>query len=124
MHEIAIVTSLIEIIERQVQEHNIQSISRVHLKVGELAAVEAMTLTACFEVLAEGGAAQGAELTVEILPVTARCLPCESVFRVVRYDFRCPACGGDQVELVSGKELYIDSLEAICQGESNEKAAA
>jgi hydrogenase nickel incorporation protein HypA/HybF len=124
MHEIAIVSSLFEIINRQVAEHRIEAISRVHLKVGELAALEPMTLTACFEVLAEGTAAQGAELVIETLPVLARCTPCGSTFRVVKYNFQCPDCRGDTVELVGGKELYIDSLEATCQGESNEKAAA
>ena len=124
MHEIAIVSSLFEIIDRQVAEHRIESISRVHLKVGELASVEPMTLTACFEVLAEGSVAQGAELVIESLPVMARCAPCDALFRVVKYQFQCPTCRGDAVDLVSGKELYIDSLEAKCQGECNEKAAA
>ena len=124
MHEIAIVSGLFEIINGQVAHHGIDSISRVHLKIGEMAAVEPMTLTACFEVLAEGTAAQGAELVIETLPVMARCNNCANLFRVVRYRFQCPDCRGDQVELVSGKELYIDSLEATCQGESHEKTAA
>jgi hydrogenase nickel incorporation protein HypA/HybF len=124
MHEIAIVSSLFEIINRQVAEHGIESISRVHLKVGELAALEPMTLTACFETLALGTAAEGAQLTIETLPVTARCGPCGTVFRVIKYQFQCPDCHSDTVQLVGGKELYIDSLEATCQGECHEKTAA
>ena len=124
MHEIAIVSSLFEIINRQVAEHDIVSISRVHLKVGEMAALEPMTLTACFEVLAQGGPAEGAELVVETLPILARCAPCGTVFRVIKYQFQCPDCRGDTVELVGGKELYIESMEATCQGECNEKTAA
>jgi hydrogenase nickel incorporation protein HypA/HybF len=124
MHEITVVASLFEIIERQVAEKRITSISRVYLKMGELAALEPMTLTACFEVLAEGTVAQGAELVVEVLPVTARCPECDTLFRVIRYQFQCPCCRGDTALLVSGKELYIESLEAICQGENHEKAAA
>lgn len=124
MHEIAIVSSLFEIINRKVEEHAIESISRVRLKVGEMAAVEPMTLTACFAVLAEGTPAQGADLTIETLPAMARCGPCGTEFRVIRHQFRCPACRGDTTQLVSGKELYIDSMEATCKGERNEKEAA
>jgi hydrogenase nickel incorporation protein HypA/HybF len=124
MHEIAIVTSLFEIINRQVAEHRIESISRVHLKVGEMAALEPMTLAACFEVLAEGTPAQGAQLVIESMPVMARCAACQTLFRVVGYQFQCPACRGDTLEMVGGRELYIDSLEATCQGETNEKTAA
>jgi len=123
MHEIAIVSSLFEIINHHVQVRQIETISRVCLKVGELAAVEPMTLTACFEVLAEGTAAQGAELVIETVPLMGLCDSCGASFRVVRYSFICPCCRGGSVAVVSGKELYIESLEATCKGEQNEKTA-
>ena len=124
MHEIAIVSSLFEIINRKVEEHRIETISRVCLKVGELTAVEPMTLTACFEVLAEGTVAQGAELVIETVPVMGLCGACGTSFRVVKYDFICPCCRSDSVSVVSGQELYIESLEATCKGEQHEKTAA
>jgi len=124
MHEIAIVSSLFEIINRKIEEHAIESISRVCLKVGEMAAIEPMTLTACFEMLAEGTPVQGAVLAIDILPVMARCPPCATLFRVIQHQFVCPTCCGDTVEFVSGKELYIDSMEATCKGEQDEKQAA
>lgn len=123
MHEIAIVSTLFEIINRQVEERRIETISRVCLKVGELATVEPMTLTACFEVLAEGTAAQGAELVIETVPLMGLCEACGASFRVVRYNFACPFCSSDTVAVVSGQELYIESLEATCKGEQNEKTA-
>jgi hydrogenase nickel incorporation protein HypA/HybF len=124
MHEFSMVHGIMEIIEAQVVLHRISSISRVHLKMGELAALEPMTLTACFELLAEGTAAQGAELVIETLPVTARCGGCGASFRVTGYRFCCPECAGAAVELTGGKELYLESLEATCQGEHHEQAAA
>ena len=124
MHEITIVSSMMEIIRRTAAEHAIESISRVRLKVGELKAVEPMTLTACFDVVAEGTVAGGAELVIETVAVTARCSGCGGSFRVIRYDFTCPCCRGDRVTVVSGEELYIDSLEAQCKGERHEKTAA
>lgn len=123
MHEIAIVSSLFEIINRKVKEHRIETISRVCLKVGELAAVEPMTLTACFEVLSEGTAAQGAELVIGTVPLMGLCGSCGTSSRVVRYDSVCPCCRGDTVALLNGQELYIESLEATCKGEQSEKTA-
>ena len=123
MHEIAIVSSLFEIINRKVKEHRIETISRVCLKVGELSAVEPMTLTACFEVLAEGTVAQGADLAIETVPLMGLCGSCGTSSRVARYDSVCPCCRGDTVTLLNGRELYIERLEATCKGEQDENRA-
>ncbi len=117
MHEMAIVSGLFEIIDRQVVKHNLQKVSLVRLKVGDLTAIEPMTLTACFEVFAEGTVVEGAELSIERIPITGRCSECDLEFEIKNYDFRCPNCTGAKIEMLSGKELYIDSLDAETQGE-------
>jgi hydrogenase nickel incorporation protein HypA/HybF len=124
VHEISIVTSLFEIIDAEVERQGIAAISKVYLKMGELAQLEPMTLTACFELVAEGTAAQGAELVIEILPVIGSCAGCGSRFRIVGYRFSCPDCGRENIELVGGKELYLDSLEVTTKGEGHETIAA
>lgn len=112
MHEITLVTGLFQIINEQVAAQGIESVSKVRLKVGELAAVEPMTLRACFEVVAEGTVAAGAELEIEAVPLSGRCRGCGDGFRIENFSFVCPACGGGDVELTGGKELYVESLEA------------
>ncbi len=111
MHETAIVASLFQVIDRQIGQHGIQKVSRVRLKVGDFAVVETMTLTACFEVFAEGTAVEGAELVIERVPILARCQECHLEFEVKNHDFRCRSCASSGVEMLSGKELYIDSLD-------------
>lgn len=124
MHEITLVTGLFEIIQEQVAARGIESISRVRLKVGELAGVEPMTLAACFEVVAEGTVAEGAQLEIEAVPLSGRCRGCGDGFRVENFSFICPACGGGDVELTGGKELYLESLEAVCKGDHYEATTA
>ncbi|TYO98568.1 hydrogenase-3 nickel incorporation protein HypA [Geothermobacter ehrlichii] len=111
MHETAIVGSLFEIIRAKVAEHKIQKVVRVKLKVGELTAVEPMTLTACFEVFAEGTVVEGAELLIEQVPLTGQCGDCSREFRIREFRFRCPECESTSVEIVGGKELYIEDME-------------
>lgn len=113
MHEITLVTGLFEIIKEQVAARGIESISKVRLKVGELAAVEPMTLTACFEVVAEGTVAEGARLEIEEVPLTGRCRGCGAGFRIENFSFICPSCGEGDAEMTGGRELCLESLEAI-----------
>ncbi len=111
MHETAIVGSLFEVIDRQISKHRLSKVSRVHLVVGDFAGVELMTLTACFEVFAEGTAVEGAELSIKKVPIVARCRSCYREFEVNNYDFSCPEGHQDGTDMLSGKELYIDSLD-------------
>lgn len=112
MHETAIVTGLIRILEQQAARHGAQRVSRVIVKVGRLRAVEPQQLRSCFALFAEGTVAEGAELHIEELPVRARCKACGREFDVPRYRFECPGCGGSDVDVTQGQELYIESFDA------------
>lgn len=112
MHETAIVTGLIRIIETQAARHGASRVIRVRLKVGRLRAVEPQQLCSCFEMFAEGTVAEGAELVIDVLGVRGRCRGCSSEFEVQRYRFECPNCAGSDIEVIQGQELYIESFEA------------
>lgn len=112
MHETAIVEGLMRILEKQAARHGAERILRVRVKVGRLRAVEPAQLVACFEMFAEGTVAEGATLAIEEVPVRARCKSCGTEFEVPRYRFECQGCGGGDVEVVQGQELYIESFDA------------
>ena len=112
MHETAIVTGLMRILETHAAQHGAARISRVRLKVGRLRAVEPQQLRSCFEMFAEGSIADGAELVIDEIGVRGRCRACAHEFAVPRYRFVCPACGGSDIEVIAGQELYIESFEA------------
>jgi len=111
MHEMAIVDNLFKIINVKIKEHQIQKILKVKLKVGEMTAVEDITLTKCFEVYAQDTVVEGAELIIERVPLQGKCLDCTNVFRVYNYKFQCPKCESRSVEIIAGRELYIENLE-------------
>lgn len=121
MHETAIVTGLIRIIETQAAKHGATRVSRVLLKVGRLRAVEPQQLSSCFEMFAEGTVADGAELVIDVIGVRGRCRTCANEFDIPRFRFECPSCGGNDVEVIQGQELYIESFEASSAGPSTDK---
>ncbi len=112
MHETAIVSGLMRILEQKADAHGVERILRVTVKVGRLRAVEPRQLQACFEMFAEGTVADGAELVIDEMPVRARCKECGTEFEVPRYRFECPSCAGGEVDVIAGQELYIESFEA------------
>ncbi|GAB91390.1 hydrogenase maturation nickel metallochaperone HypA/HybF [Gordonia rhizosphera] len=107
MHEMAITQSVID----AVCEHS--SGRRVHevtVEVGALCAVEPDAMSFCFSLAAEGTVAEGAVLHLVITPGRARCRRCGA--EAVLHDFilLC-GCGSADLDVISGRELLIKSME-------------
>lgn len=113
MHETAIVSGLMRILEQKAARHGVSRISQVSLKVGRLCAVEPQQLMACFEMFAEDTVADGAKLVINTVDVRGRCRQCTTEFDVPRFRFECPACSGNDIDVIQGQELYIESFEAV-----------
>jgi hydrogenase nickel incorporation protein HypA/HybF len=86
-------------------------VQRVNLRVGKFSAIVADSLRFCFKVVAADTVADGAELAVEEVPVVARCNDCNHAWTIDEAIFVCPKCNGGRVEMLSGRELDIVSIE-------------
>ena len=112
MHEMGIAMQIIEIAQASIpEEEGDIAIARVNLKVGKLAAVVADSLRFCFEIAAKETPLEGAELDIEEVPVKARCKECDTVWTIEGPAFNCEKCGSGQIEILSGRELNIESIE-------------
>ena len=108
MHELSIAASIVELAERHARGRRVR---RVELKVGRLRQVVPDSLAFAFELLTRDTPLAGARLEIEQVPASARCESCEAETVLVRFPWRCSRCGGDELELRSGEELLVESLE-------------
>ncbi|MCF6148427.1 MAG: hydrogenase maturation nickel metallochaperone HypA [Candidatus Kuenenia sp.] len=112
MHELSIVTSIIGIVRENMALHGVGRLKKIKIQVGEMTAVEPEALRFCFGICAEGTDMEGAILDIEEVPVIGQCVHCKKEFTLDRYsDSRCPECGGEAGNYVSGTELDIISME-------------
>jgi hydrogenase nickel incorporation protein HypA/HybF len=86
-------------------------VERVNLKIGRLAAVVPDSLRFCFEIVSKDTPLAGAELSIEETPVTARCRDCGERWTIAEPVFTCQACQSGSLEILSGRELDIVSIE-------------
>jgi len=117
VHELAIAESLLEIIVDESNRHGLKRINKVKLQIGEFAAVVPDSLMFCFEMVSRDTAAAGVVIEIESVGVTARCDKCDLSFDVENKIFLCPRCGEAALELLSGRELTVMSIE----GETGEE---
>ncbi len=113
MHEFGICRELVSAVVTEMNRLDppARCMRRVRVVVGALRQVIPDNLTFAYEVLTRGTPAEGSTLEIAAVPVTARCEQCGQVVTVEDAVFLCIACGSSRLELLSGMELYLDTLE-------------
>ncbi len=112
MHEMGIALQIIEIAAASIPESEIPvKVEKVNLKVGKLAAIVPDSLRFCFEIAAKDSLLAGAALHIEEIPVRARCKDCDVEWTIHEPVFKCQQCSSGQLDIISGRELNIESIE-------------
>jgi hydrogenase nickel incorporation protein HypA/HybF len=120
MHEMGIALQIIDIATASIPpDMRSARVERVNMKIGKLAAVVAESLRFCFDIVSKDTPLAGAELAIAETPVVARCRDCDVSWTIAEPVFTCPTCQGGALEILSGRELDIVSIE-IAQEESHE----
>lgn len=111
MHEMALVQSMIEIVEQEMAQHHVNNVKAIHLAVGRMTCVVPEQMTLCFEILTHNKPLAGVELKMRMVPVTYQCRECTREFTSEGITSDCPYCKGKYPELITGRELQIEFLE-------------
>jgi hydrogenase nickel incorporation protein HypA/HybF len=107
VHELAIAESVVEMVGECTEG---RPVTVIRLRVGQLSGVVPDALTFCFELVTAGTAVEGATLEIEVLRGEAHCRSCDHDFSLEDAFLLC-RCGSADVQLLSGRELTIQSVE-------------
>ncbi len=108
MHELSLSSAIVNTVEKHAAGRRVTVVS---LRVGALRQVVPDTLEFYFEFVARGTICEGARLEQEIVEASLRCNPCELEWEIEIPAFRCPECGGSDVEIASGNEFEVEAIE-------------
>ena len=111
MHELGIATSILECVQAEARRHPGVHITKVGVKIGELAGVDVDALQFGFECIVKDTEWERLALEVEAIPRVQRCPQCQHEFRMTDFDPRCPQCGEFATRCISGEELDIAYME-------------
>lgn len=112
MHEMGIALQIIDIAASAIpKELEGVQVAKVNLRIGKLSAVVPKSLTFCFDIAAKDTPLKGAILQIEEVPVEARCRECGETFIITGPSFSCTKCESGAVDVLSGRELDIASIE-------------
>jgi hydrogenase nickel incorporation protein HypA/HybF len=108
MHELSIAESIVAVAERHARGRHVAAVT---VSVGHLRQVVPASLEFAFQLITQGTALDGAELILEEVPAAGVCRRCGRESRLDGFPLNCRSCGSADVEIVSGEELQVESLD-------------
>jgi len=115
MHELGITHEILEIVLRYARRHRVTQVSKVLLEIGELSDLEQEWIQHYFDAISRGSVAEGAIIEVKKLPCRFFCRQCGNEFVTTLTNDEplvCYGCGSEAVEMISGSEYTVKSMEA------------
>lgn len=113
MHELSIVESLLSVALEHAEKADATRILKVYVVVGDLSGVVEDSVNLYFRFLSEKTIAAGATIDFIRRPARLRCRGCNKIFTPENHEFRCPDCKDQTVDIIGGRELYVDRLEVL-----------
>ena len=111
MHELGITQSILSIALEKANEAQASKITKINLVIGELSGVVDECVQFYFDFLSKDTIAAEASLSFERTPNKLRCRNCDTVFSPNDLDWACPNCHEAKIEIISGRECRIESIE-------------
>ena len=112
MHEMGIALQIVKIAADAIPDNAMNiPVKRVNIQVGKLTAVVPESLQFCFEVAIKETPLVGADLSIEEIPIRARCPKCKFEWTITDPEFKCGKCDNGAIDIISGQELHVTSIE-------------
>lgn len=108
MHELSLSSAIVNTVVKHADGRRVTVVS---LQVGRLRQVIPDTLAFYFEFVARDTVCEGARLEQNVIDARLRCRPCAREWEIEIPAFRCPTCGGSDVEIAAGDEFLVESIE-------------
>ena len=113
MHELSIVTYVIEQVEEIAKENQLTDIESVTLEFGEVSGYEPEYLVDWWNWYAKKTPLiEHTKFLYETIPAVTWCNACKSTYPTLQYGKTCPHCGSGETWLQQGNEMNIKQIVA------------
>jgi hydrogenase nickel incorporation protein HypA/HybF len=111
VHELAITQNILDIVLSEAKSAQAKKVTRINLVIGELTGFVSDSVQFYFDFLKKGNVAEGALLNFKMVPAELRCRDCSNSFKPEDSAWICPTCKGTNLDVISGRECFVESIE-------------
>lgn len=108
MHEFDLSSAVVATVRKHARGRRV---THVTLRVGRLRQVVKDTLEFYLVIVGKDTEVEGATLEIIDVPAVLRCKTCKNEWEIEIPAFICPTCGPGNVEVATGEEFMVESIE-------------
>jgi hydrogenase nickel incorporation protein HypA/HybF len=111
MHEFSVTRSLVELLKQEADKNNLKTVKRINIRLGKFTGFSPDSIRFYFDILKPDSCLQEAELNFKEEPIIIKCDNCKKEIQIEEPIMICPECGNPEIELLSGREFFVESIE-------------
>ncbi len=111
MHEYSVTKSLVDLCNQEAVKHKIKSVRLIKVRLGKFTGFSPDAINFYFDYLKNGTRCEYAKIEFFEIPIRVKCLDCNFENEITEPLFLCPQCGKTDIEILSGREFYVESIE-------------
>ena len=108
MHELAVTRSLLQLALEHAEG---KRITDLYIVVGQLSSFVDDSVQFYWDLICEGTPAEQSRLHFQRTVAEMQCSECQYQYPLKADQFACPRCGSTKIQIISGSEFYLDSIE-------------
>ena len=112
MHELGILCEVVKTVENFARDNGLTRIDTLVLQIGELTPIVPKYIEDCYPAAVDRTPLQDMKLKIEIIPGNGMCQNCGKVCNLVENSGKCPSCGGNEFDILSGRDFMIKEIIA------------
>lgn len=111
MHELGLAQQTLDVALDIAREQQANRILAFQLRIGDWSGVVVEALSFALSAISKDTIAEGAAIHWQTVPPAVRCGTCTKEYEVDTYDYVCPDCGTENVDLCRGREMELLTIE-------------
>ena len=110
MHELSVTENILEIALRHAETAEAKQIKDLYIVIGDLSSIIDDSVQFYWDILTKNTIAEESILHFRRIPTQLECKNCDQVYQPNGMNLACPSCKGTQINIISGNEFYLESI--------------
>jgi len=111
MHEYSVTKSLVDLCNQEAEKNKIKRVRLIKIKLGKFTGFSSESINFYFDYLKGNTRCKNAKLEFFEIPIKIRCKDCGYEDTIEEPIFICPKCSKMDIEVITGREFYVESIE-------------
>jgi hydrogenase nickel incorporation protein HypA/HybF len=113
MHELSVSENILSIAIDYGKRAEAKKITDLHIVIGQLSSIFDDSIQFYWDIISKDTLCESSRLHFQRKPAVFLCNDCNSEFTLKDEISPCPTCGSIQLQIVSGEEFFLESIEIV-----------